>query len=100
MALLLREYVCILLSIQNILYFTEYVIVRCSITSLNFRGYNIFQSGRVREAAWKSDWVGTPVSHQHSINILMTVSKDFTLTAGKIIPISRRTMMLVRRIFL
>jgi hypothetical protein len=101
MAILLHEYFYILVSIQSILYLIEYVIVPCSISVLNFRGYNIFQSGRVREAAWKSDWVGSPISHQHSINILMTVSKDFNLTAGKIIPISRRTMMLVRsRIFL
>jgi hypothetical protein len=55
-----------------------------------------FQSGLVRDAAWKSDWPGSPVSHQRSVNILMTVSVDFTLTAGKIIPVSRRTMLRVR----
>jgi hypothetical protein len=56
----------------------------------------MFQSGRVRDAAWESDWVGTPISHQRSINIIMTVTKDFVLTAGKIIPVCRRTVMLVR----
>jgi len=39
--------------------------------------------------------VGTDTSHQHSLHIVMTASKDFTLTAGKIIPVSRRTMLLV-----
>ncbi|XP_023704140.1 odorant receptor 4-like isoform X2 [Cryptotermes secundus] len=53
------------------------------------------QSGLVREAAWKSDWAGSPVSHQRSINVLMTVSEEFTLTAGKIFPVSRRTMLKV-----
>lgn len=58
----------------------------------------VFQSGLVREAAWKSDWAGSPVSHQRSINVLMTVSEEFTLTAGKIFPVSRRTMLKVRNL--
>jgi hypothetical protein len=28
----------------------------------------------------------------------MTISDDFTLTAGKIIPVSRRTMLMVRNL--
>ena len=55
----------------------------------------MFKSAKIREAAWGSNWVGSSTSHQRSINIVMTVSKDFTLTAGKIIPVSRRTMLLV-----
>jgi hypothetical protein len=55
----------------------------------------VFQSGRVRDAAWGSDWIGAPVSHMRSVRMVMTVSKEFTLTAGKIIPVSRRTMMVV-----
>ncbi|XP_021936578.1 odorant receptor 4-like [Zootermopsis nevadensis] len=53
------------------------------------------QSGRVRDAAWGSEWIGSPISHQRSINIMMTVSKEFSVTAGKIIPVSRHTMMTV-----
>jgi hypothetical protein len=55
----------------------------------------MFQSGKVRDAVWGSDWVGTPISHQRSLNIIMTVSEEFIFTAGKIIPVSRRTFMLV-----
>jgi hypothetical protein len=63
-----------------------------SVTSVS---WTMFQSGRVREAAWGSDWIGAPISYQRSINIMMTVSKEFTLTAGKTIPVSRHTMMTV-----
>jgi len=58
--------------------------------------WTVLQSGRVRDAAWGSDWVGAPVSYQQSIRIVMIVSKEFNLTAGKIIPVSRRTVMVVR----
>jgi hypothetical protein len=74
------------------LFFAESITARYSTCDCT-----VFQSGLVREAAWKSDWVGSPVCHQRSLNILMTVSNDFTLTAGKIIPVSRRTMLMVRR---
>ena len=56
----------------------------------------LFQSGRVRDAAWESDWVGAPVSFQRCIIILICVSKEFKLTAGKIIPVYQSTVMVVR----
>jgi hypothetical protein len=78
---------------KNKLFHTECISARFSTCDCT-----VFQSGLVREAAWKSDWEGSPVFHQRSINILMTVSNDFTLTAGKIIPVSRRTMLRVRNV--
>ncbi|XP_033609220.1 odorant receptor 83a-like isoform X1 [Cryptotermes secundus] len=53
------------------------------------------QSGRVRDAAWDSDWVGAPVSFQRSIIFMISVSKEFKLTAGKIIPVYQSTVMTV-----
>jgi len=51
----------------------------------------------VRDAAWCSDWIGTPVPFQRSlVFIIASANKEFTLTAGKFVPVSNKTMMNVR----
>jgi len=51
----------------------------------------------VRDAAWRCDWVGTPVSFQRCLVIVIaTANKEFTLTAGKFVPVCNKTMMNVR----
>ena len=57
-----------------------------------------FQSAKIREAVWCSNWIGMPVSYQKSLVFIMQASEEFVLTAGKSIPISRKTMMTVRKI--
>jgi len=43
------------------------------------------------------DWVGTPVSFQRClVFIFATANKEFTLTAGKFVPVCNSTMMNVR----
>ncbi|KAJ4451631.1 hypothetical protein ANN_03100 [Periplaneta americana] len=54
------------------------------------------QSGRVKDAVWNCEWVGAPVSFQRSLVFMLSVTKDFKLTAGKIIPVYQRTVMAVR----
>jgi MFS-type transporter involved in bile tolerance (Atg22 family) len=57
----------------------------------------LFQAEKVREAAWGCDWVGTPVPFQRCLLfIIATSNKHFTLTAGKFVPVSNKTMMNVR----
>ncbi|XP_033609372.1 uncharacterized protein LOC111869596 [Cryptotermes secundus] len=52
------------------------------------------QAERVRDAAWGCDWVGTPVPFQRCLAfIIATANKEFTLTAGKFVPVSNSTMM-------
>jgi hypothetical protein len=56
-----------------------------------------FQAERVREAAWGCDWVGTPVQFQRCLTFIIgKANKNFTLTAGKFVPVSNSTMMNVR----
>ena len=51
----------------------------------------------MRDAAWNCDWVEAPVSVQRSlVFIIAMASKEFTLTAGKFVPVSRTTMLNVR----
>jgi hypothetical protein len=50
----------------------------------------------VRDAAWESNWVGAPKSFQHAIKFIISVTKEFTLTAGKVIPVYQSTVMVVR----
>jgi hypothetical protein len=58
-----------------------------------------FQVARVTDAAWGCDWVGTPVPFQRCLAfIIATANKEFTLTAGKFVPVSNKTMMNVRGI--
>jgi hypothetical protein len=48
----------------------------------------------VSDAAWGCDWVGTPVSFQRClVFIIASAKKEFTLTAGKFVSISNKTMM-------
>jgi hypothetical protein len=55
------------------------------------------QAESVRDAAWGCDWVGTPVPFQRCLAfIIATANKEFTLTAGKFVPVSNSTMMNVR----
>ena len=63
----------------------------------SFHCFDLFQADIVREAAWCCDWVGTPVSFQRClVFIIATANKEFTLTAGKFVPVSNSTMMNVR----
>lgn len=51
----------------------------------------------VKDAAWGCNWVGTPVPFQRSlIFIIASTNKEFTLTAGKFVPVSNKTMLNVR----
>jgi hypothetical protein len=50
----------------------------------------------VRDAAWGCDWIGTPVPFQRSlVFIIASTNKQFTLTAGKFVPVSNKTMLSV-----
>ncbi|KAJ4437151.1 hypothetical protein ANN_17286 [Periplaneta americana] len=61
----------------------------------------MFQGDRVRDAAWDCDWVGTPVSFQRSlVFVIACANKEFKLTAGKCVPVTKQTMMNVRLTFL
>jgi hypothetical protein len=57
----------------------------------------LFQAESVRDAAWECDWVGTPVPFQRCLAfIIATANKEFTLTAGKFVPVSNVTLLNVR----
>jgi hypothetical protein len=85
----------LLACLQDIFARNKYFIVHCSVSVVTC-DCSEFQSGQIRDAAWRSDWVGSPISHQRSLLILMTASKDYTFTAGKIIPVSRHTILQVK----
>jgi hypothetical protein len=54
----------------------------------------MLQAEDVKEAAWGCEWVGTPVPFQRCLNfIITTANKEFTLTAGKFVPVSNSTMI-------
>jgi hypothetical protein len=60
----------------------------------SFHYCTIVQAESVRDAAWGCDWVGTPVTFQRCLTfIIATANKEFTLTAGKFVPVSNKTMM-------
>ncbi|PNF35137.1 hypothetical protein B7P43_G09265 [Cryptotermes secundus] len=68
-----------------------------SLTSLCLSSFSIVTAEKVREAAWGCDWVGTPISFQKCIRLIIAVAnKEFTLTAGKFVPVAIRTMVNVR----
>jgi len=57
------------------------------------------QTEKVSYAAWGCDWIGTPVSFQRClVFVIATANKGFTLTAGKFVPVSNRTLLNVRLI--
>jgi hypothetical protein len=59
--------------------------------------HELFQAENIRDAAWGCDWVGTPVQFQRClVFIIASANKEFTLTAGKFVPVSNSTMMNVR----
>ncbi|XP_069688267.1 odorant receptor 4-like isoform X2 [Periplaneta americana] len=52
------------------------------------------QGERVRDAAWSCDWIGAPVSFQRSLSLVIaSANKQFILTAGKCVPVSKQTML-------
>ncbi|KAJ9599904.1 hypothetical protein L9F63_009804, partial [Diploptera punctata] len=52
------------------------------------------QAESIRTAAWECDWVGAPIHVQDNVSFVIAMaSKDFVLTAGKYVPVSRTTMM-------
>ncbi|XP_033609377.1 odorant receptor 2a-like [Cryptotermes secundus] len=52
------------------------------------------QAESVRDAAWGCDWVGTPVPFQRCLTfIIAAANEEFTLTAGKFVPVCNSTMM-------
>ena len=54
----------------------------------------MFQAERVRDAAFGCDWVGTPITYQRCLMLIIaTANKVFQLTAGKSVPVSNLTMM-------
>ncbi|XP_021941222.1 odorant receptor 85c-like [Zootermopsis nevadensis] len=54
------------------------------------------QAESLSDAAWRSDWIGTPVSFQRClIFIIATARRDFVLTAGKFVSVSRETMLTI-----
>jgi hypothetical protein len=56
------------------------------------------QAERVRDAAWGCDWVGTPLPFLRCLSfVIKMANKEFMLTAGKIVPVSKATMMNVRK---
>jgi hypothetical protein len=68
-----------------------------TILSTNTILHNFLQAETVRHAAWECDWVGTPVPFQRCLAfIIATANKEFTLTAGKFVPVSNSTFMNVR----
>jgi hypothetical protein len=57
----------------------------------------MLQAERVRDAAWGCDWVGTPIPLQKCIRLIIAeANKEFTLTAGKFVPVTVSTMVNVR----
>jgi len=53
----------------------------------------------VREAAFGCDWVGTSISFQRCLMLIIaTANKGIQLTAGKFVPVSNLTMMNVSTI--
>jgi hypothetical protein len=57
----------------------------------------VFQAVALRDATWGCDWIGTPVPFQRClVFIIATANKEFTLSAGKFVPVCNKTMMNVR----
>jgi hypothetical protein len=70
----------------------KYIYIYITPSNLNY--VQFFQAESVRDAAWGCDWVGTPVPFQRCLAfIIATANKEFTLTAGKFVPVSNKTMM-------
>lgn len=57
--------------------------------------YVFLQCAELREAVWGCNWVGAPIVEQRALIFMMAATKDFNLSAGGVIPVSRHTMMQV-----
>ncbi|XP_033609376.1 uncharacterized protein LOC117282726 [Cryptotermes secundus] len=75
--------------------FAVYIFMTGSVCVYCWLGNEItYQAESVRDAAWGCDWVGTPVPFQRCLAfIIATANKEFTLTAGKFVPVSNKTMI-------
>ncbi|KAJ4437148.1 hypothetical protein ANN_17283 [Periplaneta americana] len=52
------------------------------------------QALRIRDAVWDCDWVGTPVSFQRSLAVMIScANQEIVMTAGKFLPVSKQTMV-------
>ncbi|XP_021941929.1 uncharacterized protein LOC110840919 [Zootermopsis nevadensis] len=61
---------------------------------LCFTSYTAVTADRVRDAAWDCDWVGSPITFQRCLYFIINIAnKEFILTAGKFVPVSKATMM-------
>ncbi|PNF24008.1 hypothetical protein B7P43_G08636 [Cryptotermes secundus] len=64
------------------------------LSGMCFGAMSAITAESVRDAAWGCDWVGTPVPFQRCLAfIIATANKEFTLTAGKFVPVSNKTMI-------
>ncbi|XP_021941231.1 uncharacterized protein LOC110840475 isoform X2 [Zootermopsis nevadensis] len=64
------------------------------LTGMCFAAFSFAMAESVRDAAYGCDWVGTPVSFPKClVFIIAAASKEFTLTAGKFVPVTRSTML-------
>ena len=52
------------------------------------------QAEGVREAVWDSGWVGSELPFQRCLIFVITsTNKEFQMTAGKFVPVTKKTMM-------
>ncbi|GFG34729.1 hypothetical protein Cfor_02985, partial [Coptotermes formosanus] len=72
-----------------------YVVLTSSLYVYSWLGDELSNHAEnVRDAVWGCDWVGTPVSFQRClVFIIAAANKEFTLTAGKFVPVCNKTMM-------
>ncbi|KAJ4437159.1 hypothetical protein ANN_17294 [Periplaneta americana] len=62
--------------------------------ALCFASFAAVLAQRVRDAAFACDWIGAPVSFQRSLSFMIAcANKEFILTAGKCVPVSKETMV-------
>jgi hypothetical protein len=58
--------------------------------------FGVFQAESVKDAAFGCEWVGTPIPFQRCVmSIIATANKELHLTAGKLVPVSNVTMVMV-----
>ncbi|PNF31032.1 hypothetical protein B7P43_G17935 [Cryptotermes secundus] len=54
------------------------------------------QAENVKQAIWESEWVGAPISQQHTLKFMMAAAnREFALTAGGFAPLTRRSLVMV-----
>jgi hypothetical protein len=58
-----------------------------------------FQAQDIKQAIWESEWVGAPLEQQRKLMFMMAVAdKEFALTAGGFVPLTRHTMLMVSHV--